>query len=239
MGSLIDNHREQLCRGRSWARLCAILTLIIVAAHSAHAADHNDAPGIGGAAGSLVDITDVFVFRSPSDSNNLVIAVGHFSPEVAVNPPLFDSLGRYEIYIDTDLDYIPDTTITATFDDGVSGAQSYHIQGVPGAAGTITGDVSLGADAQVSASGRARAFCGLRDDHFFFDLNAFKAFEAAPCIPSAGLRCPGTGTPQNFFAGRNTASIIVEFPLTSLPRINSPDSGNLHIWSKTFSPEIS
>ena len=63
---------------------------------------------------------------------------------------------------------------------------------------------------------------------------AFNNFLAGPCIPEAGLRCPGTGSPENFFASFNTATIVVEFPISSLPNISSADSGRLHVWAETY-----
>ena len=85
------------------------------------AADHTEAPSIMNESGSFVDITDVYAFRSPSDANNLVVAMGMFSEVAAQTPPLFDSLARYEFQIDTDADYRPDTTIRVVFSDTGNG----------------------------------------------------------------------------------------------------------------------
>jgi hypothetical protein len=60
------------------------------------------------------------------------------------------------------------------------------MEGVP-QAGTIEGEVTPGSDPIVVSDGDVRAFVGLRDDHFFFDLDAFNDFVANPCVPTAGF----------------------------------------------------
>lgn len=218
------------------AGIC-LLAAACVQMPAARAADHNDAPGIMGAEGSQVDITDVFAFRSPTNQNNLVLAMAMFSPVAGDGLPPFSDRARYELYVDTDGDNAADTTIRTTVSNNADGSQNFEITGIPGAGGTVSGAVSNGTAAQVSEQGDAKAFVGLRDDHFYFDFTAFTAFVSAPCLPAAGLRCPGTGDPSNFFASFNTASIIVEFPATALPGIDSPTAGNLAVWAKTFTRE--
>ncbi len=222
---------------KNWMRniltICVFAGALIFSSGIARAADHNDAADIMGAAGSFVDITDVFAFRSPANADNLVIYVGLFTPEVAGSSKLFATDARYEFYIDTNGDVNAEHTIRGTVEDAADGTQIFHLSGVPGA-GNIDGNVTVGDTPNVVVDGPAQAFFGLRRDQFFFDLVGFRAFVAAPCIPSAGLRCPGTGAPADFFLGRNTATIAVEFPLTSLRGISSSTSGNLNIWAKTF-----
>jgi len=206
---------------------------LCMAAHSVRAADHNDAPDIKSAEGSAVDLTDVYAFRSPTDPANLVLYVGLFTPEVAGQAKLFSEDGRYEIYVDTTGDFVADATIRANFDDNADGSQDFVLSGVPGA-NRVGGKVTNGTEPIVATDGPAKAFCGLRGDNFFFDLVGFQHFEAAPCVPAAGLRCPGDGAPADFFLGRNVSAIAVEFPLTALPGITSANAGTLHVWAKTF-----
>lgn len=212
----------------------AASALCLFVLQPAFAADHTDAPGIQGAQGSFLDITDVYAFRSPENPNNLVLIVGVFSAVGATTPPLFDNAATYSLYVDTNGDFVADSTIETTF-SSVEGQQRFSMSGVPGVTGAIAGVVNEDSEISVSESNGAKAYAGLRDDHFFFDLVGFQTFLAAPCIPEAGLRCPGEGAPANFFAGLNTATIAVEFPISELPGISSADSGNLNIWSKTFS----
>jgi Domain of unknown function (DUF4331) len=210
---------------------CTLLSIGI--SSTALAADHNDAPDIMGAEGSLVDITDVYAFRSPTNADNLVLVMGLFAPEVATTPPLFATNAKYELYVDTNGDSVADTTISTSFETNANGTQTFQMTGIP-SVGTVTGDVSTGTEAVFTTKGSAKAFCGLRDDHFFFDLVGFQGFTSAPCIPTAGLRCPGKGSPEDFFAGRNTSTIIVEFPVVALKGVTSSTSGSLGVWAKTF-----
>ncbi len=197
------------------------------------AADHNDSPIV--ATDSRLDITDVFAFRSPNNPDHFVIIIGHFSPEVlGEDVPQFSPTGTYQIYIDTTNDYISDNTVTFHFTDTVDGGQTFEVSGVPGA-GILSGTVTPPGDTPiVTSDGSSSAFAGTRDDPFYFDLDAFKNITKTPCVPSAGLRCPGTGAPVNFFSGRNIAALAIEFPVVALPEIRSSDSGVLHVWAKTF-----
>lgn len=212
------------------------LALFTIGIHTpARAADHNDSPAVGGSSRSYLDVTDVFAFRSPDDESRLTIVIGHFSPEVAGTADLFRSDGRYEISIDTNKDFSADERIMFSFDaPEADGKQSYRVTGLPGNLSTIGITTTDGSEPSVSTVGDARVFAGLADDPFFFDLDGFKGFTSAPCIPASGLRCAGTGSPVNFFLGRNIAALVVDFPITSLEGISSPDSGNVHVWAKTF-----
>lgn len=212
-----------------------ILICLFIVVYEAQAADHIDAPLVRQDASK--DITDIYVFRSPSNSANLVLAMSMFTPVGDPDSPtLFDpeSQGEYAIFIDTNGDQVEEHIIRVTFSEASASGQSYTMRGVPGA-GIITGDVSMGASASINTTDGVTAFAGLRDDPFFFDFEAFGAFLAAPCVPTAGLRCPGTGDPVNFFLGLNVSSIVVELPVTSLSNINSASEGTIGVWAKTFS----
>lgn len=201
------------------------------------AADHTEAPAVMGAQQSVFDITDVYAFRSLDSSSNLTVAMGIFSPVAAADsvPPLFAdaSRGRYSFFIDTDNDFVEDVEIVVEFQTASDGSQTYTVQGIPGS-GTLSGEVTLGSEASVSTDGSARAFAGNRDDHFYFDFEAFGNFISDPFIPAQGLRGPDDGEPVNFFASFNAATIVVDFPITSLPGIDSADSGTLNVWAATY-----
>lgn len=222
----------RLVRGKKCFPKVALLLAMAVGIGIVFAADHRDSPSVQGDDEARADITDVFVFRSPENSDNLVFVLGLFSPEGgAPVPPLFDQGARYEFYVDTDGDFSADDIIRVTVDSN----DTFEAEGVPSADDTISGNVTpVGAAPVIVTGGQARVFLGLVDDPFFFDLEAFNAFVAAPCIPTAGLRCPGTGAPVNFFNGRNLAAIVIEFPATALSNIESAQQGTLRVWAKTF-----
>ena len=214
--------------------LAVSLIIFSLPAQKVFAADHLDSPSVKVAGGAFLDITDVYVFTSPSDSNNVVIAVDVFSPEGATTPPLFDTNGLYEIFIDSNADLKPDHTIIGTFKNTDGGGQEFSFDGVPGLNSSVSGSVSTGPAATVIERGGAKAFAGLRDDPFFFDFEGFTAFVAAPCLPVAGLRCAGGGAPVNFFSGFNVAAIVLEFPKTAISGITSSNAGTIKVWAKTF-----
>src|SRR5262249_36699981 len=134
----------------------------------------------------------------------------------------------------------PDVTIQITFymDQGV---QRFVVKGIgSGISGPVTPvDQKV---PMITTNGTITAFAGPRDDPFFFDLPAFKAFEAAifhapgaeaPYIPAAGLRSAADGPPRNFFRG-NVASIVLEMPVTLVTGGTDANSGKINVWSKTF-----
>lgn len=217
------------------AAAAAAFGLSLLSTLPAMAADHNDSPLVKSASRSYKDITDVFVFRTPENPERLTIITGHFSPEVAATLQQFGTDAIYETYIDTNGDFEPEHTIRATFGaPDANGVQPYEIDGIPGNSVVRGNTTTTAGEPSVAASGTARAFCGLADDPFKFDLDAFNNFVKGPCVPAAGLRCPGTGAPTNFFAGRNIAAIAYDFPTTSLRGITSSTAGVIRVWSKAF-----
>lgn len=216
-------------------RLSIIVALAIVPGF-AIGADHIDAPLLRTEAEASVDITDVFVFRSPVDSSRLVLALNVFTP--VGNPAsarLFEprESAEYVFQIDTDGDLVPEHSIITTFNDGEGGQQRFTVRNVPGA-GALVGSVTVaGEEVETVTRDGALAFAGLRDDPFFFDFEGFNAFLAAPCVPAAGLRCPGTGEPTNFFLGLNVSSIVLEFPITNLRGVDSAVEGKINVWAIT------
>ena len=116
---------------------------------------------------------------------------------------------------------------------GAGAAQKFSIAGLPG--GTITGTVDvMGA---TGAGGAIKAFCGGRDDPFFFDLDAFKHYLAGPYTPTNGLRRTNdptgfSATPVDFFKGSDVAAIVLDFPISALTSC-SATNGTIKAWSQT------
>jgi hypothetical protein len=219
-------------RTRLPAAILFCCTLALISA--VRAADHLDSPLP--ATNRPLDITDVYVFRSPANAANLVIAANHQSVfdfvGSSVPGPLFADDASYETYIDRDGDSRADVTIKTTFENGAS---RFKVQGL--AEAPISGEVTpVGRrDPIVTVSGPVKVFCGPRDDPFFFDLVAFNQFfgPGGPYLPAAGLRRDGAGAPQNFFQG-NVASIVIEAPATLLSGAPNANGGTIRVWSKTF-----
>ncbi|HYM82115.1 MAG TPA: DUF4331 family protein [Candidatus Limnocylindria bacterium] len=196
------------------------------------AADHNDAPGV--ATDAKLDINDIYAFRSPANSANLVIAAT-VNPFLTSSPSgsLFSTIGRYQFHVDDDdADLLDDVTVTFTFSDS-AGTQQWRAEGLGVTA--ITGQVTrVGSAPIIYDAGGIKIFCGLRDDPFFFDLAGFQMFVAAPhnLIPGNGLRTVAEGTPVDRFVGLNIAAIVIELPITALG-VPSPTSGTIKAWFST------
>lgn len=215
-----------------------LMLFLALAAGAAQAADHVDSALTSSLSNRLLDITDVYVFRSPVVTTNAVIAVNHqsiFDPSGGIALPgatLFATDGVYQTFVDRNGDFIPELTITTTF-TGSAPTQTFSISGLTST--PITGSVSpLGGAPVIVVRDGISAFCGPRDDPFFFDLTAFNDFLFnGPYLPAAGLRRTNGGAPTNFFQG-NVAAIVLEIPVTLLTGGTDPNSGTVRIWSKTF-----
>jgi hypothetical protein len=84
----------------------------------------------------------------------------------------------------------------------------------------------------VTDAGGIKVFAGLRDDPFFFDLTAFKAFVAGPYTPASGLR-PSGQTPSDTFAGTNISAIVIELPIKALTGASDSHTGTIKAWVST------
>lgn len=195
----------------------------------AHASDHRDGPAALGA--PATDITDIYAFRSPANPNNLVVML-NVNPFTTASVPaaMFSSNARYLIHVDNNGDLKDDATVVFTF----SGTPlMWKAEGL--GASALTGLVTpLGQAPIVYDSGGIKIFCGPRDDPFFFDLDGFKHFLAAPIAltPGHGLR-PSSETPVDFFAGANVAAIVLELPITALTGAANANTGTIKAWAST------
>ena len=188
---------------------------------SASAADHRDAPALLTVNGGdpKLDINDVYVFQSPANSMNtvLVMTVNPFT--IPGDNPAFSSTGVYEFNVDTNGDAIQDLTYSIKFRPRNRGTQLFSVTEqrrvskvlVPAAAtGRTTNGVS-----------GIKVTAGLFDDPFFFDLDAFKGFDAE------GDREFNDGAENDFFEGFNVTAIVLEIPSRVL------GSQNISVWSAT------
>jgi hypothetical protein len=196
---------------------------------SSDASDHTDSPLVDNGVELLNDIADIYAFISPTDSTKLVaVMTVHGHAPGSVTGDFFDNEGRYRFFVDNTIDAnppSPDAVVTITFDNDGSG-QTFKVEGLT--VSPITGAVGA-----TVTSGAVKAFCGDREDPFFFDLVAFQQFVAAPYTPASGLRSGAAGAPADTFAGKNVAAIVLEFPI-SLVNPGGTSSGQIKVWAKTF-----
>ena len=208
-------------------RLAIILVpLMLVAAFvlTTNAADHRDSPSVENDPGA--DITDVYAFRSPTNSDDLVVALDVNGLTPPAERRNFADDVTYALHVDGNADLAADANVEIAFS-----GNTFTIEGL---GDPITGDVTPpgSTEAKVTDANGIKVFAGPRDDPFFFDLTGFKNFLANPAIPATGLR-PAGETPVDQFAGTNISAIVIELPVTAVTGADSSDTGTIKAWATT------
>ena len=216
----------------------AVVALTIgVAPILTNAADHLDAPALGGttANGQIAphsehgdrDINDVYVFRAPDNSRRTVLAVT-VNPAINLFGGNFGTNVRYILNVDKNGDEKPDLAYVARFgrvdrdDDDRFPEQDYRITKYTGRnARSLESGTTVAWGESNEGSARTRnslkAWAGVRSDPFFFDLTGF--------IGTTTLLTTGTAVggdalgsnPTDFFANLNTNAIVLSIPNSQLP----------------------
>jgi len=196
------------------------LTLLALVVGSAAlrvgAADHLDAPTVQG--DGRIDINDVYVFEG-QNAGNTVLAMTVAPAAGLLSPTSFRPGALYEFKVSTNGDAIPDVAYRIKF-GGVqgNGTQSLTVLRANGAGNPASGGggspIGHGSSYQaVALAGGGQIWAGLRDDPFFFDLDAFKEFKTALLGGSlSGLASFCDGNTVNFFDGFNGMAIVLELP---------------------------
>lgn len=211
--------------------LALVLVAVLFSVPAVNAADHRDAPlADENPAG---DITDVFAFLDPNDSSRLVLAMGVNSFAVPAAPGSYgfspDLL--YQFKIDNNGDAVEDFVVQLKFIGRLAGqtvqvlgpahpsqrgAQNKLLSGAPAVQG-LPGNI-------LSNSQGLKAFTGLRDDPFVFDLGQFNRIlsglqdlfrgATSPALgPLSGRPVRADGTSGvDAFGGINASYMAVSFP---------------------------
>ncbi|HSL41986.1 MAG TPA: DUF4331 family protein [Anaerolineales bacterium] len=191
----------------------------------ASAADHLDAPGLTSPGGdSRLDLTDVYVFQSPTNPDNTVMVMG-VNPLAGVQNDGTFRAGNasYAFKIDSDGDAKEDLTFRIKFSNADEAlAQRVTIGRIGGVDSDLNGEMrnplAKGMTGEnISLPGGGMLFAGVMDDPFFFDLNGFL---------NQDFCAPGETRP-NFFAGLNISAIVLEVPSAWL------GSNNIGVWART------
>jgi hypothetical protein len=236
---------EQLLVIRTLSLRALGATLIVVLAAAAlligsnamrvGAADHLDAPTVKH--DGRIDINDMYVFQGQNAANTALVMT--VNPAAGLlSPTTFRPGALYEFKIDTGSNAIEDMALRVKF-GGVraNGSQAISVfranssQTTAGAGGTPLGHGST--NQVISLAGGGRAWAGLADDPFFFDLARFQQFKAT-LLAGGGLSdlgglvdCTRTDpAPTNFFNGLNGSAIVIELPDSAL-------GGTIHVWGET------
>jgi hypothetical protein len=216
----------------------AVVALTIgVAPILTNAADHLDAPALGGATanGQIAphsehgdrDINDVYVFRAPDNSRRTVIAVT-VNPAINLFGGNFGTNVRYIVNIDKNGDEKADVAYVARFgrvdrdDDDKYPEQDYRITRYAGkhARSLDRGrTVAWGESNEGNAKTRdsLKAWAGVRSDPFFFDLTGFIGTTTKLTTGTAVGGDALGSNPTDFFANLNTNAIVLSIPNSQLP----------------------
>ncbi len=163
----------------------------------ARGSDHADTPTIAKTPGG--DLTDVFVFPSPANASNVVLAmnVHPLIPSGQAAGIAFDPNILYQFKIDNTGDGVEDLVIQAKF-VGLGPNQRVILYGPvkPTRTGTQNEYVSSGQpragtiNTAFSPAAGVTAFAGAREDPFFFDLNQFFKILPDRATPLTGTEVP-------------------------------------------------
>jgi uncharacterized protein DUF4331 len=216
------------------------LAFLVMLSVPGQTADHRDAPGVN--EDPRADINDIYAFLNPNNGN-VVLAMTVNPFQIGGAPGIaFGQDVLYEFKIDNTGDNVEDLVVQATFGAIVSSStpQPFNVRGpakprAAGAASSLllqeTPSISGTADGTIATANGSivKAFAGLRDDPFFFDLIfGFRLLGIAPGGPLT--RAPGI----DFFAGINCSILAVEIPPSTL----RGSAGNvLRIWGVTGRPK--
>lgn len=201
--------------------LMALALVFGLVAVPAQAADHLDAPGLTPPGGDTrLDITDVYVFQSPSNPDNTVLVMNVNPLAGVLNDGTFRSGASYEFNIDSNGDAKEDLIYKVTFSDVDEDGNQWvtlrckhkHGSHCPKSRGGRLAEGSTGED--ISVIGGGMLHVGVFDDPFFFDLVGFL---------DVNFCAPGT----NFFTGLNISAIVLEVPSSSF------GSSNIGVWART------
>jgi len=221
--------RLRTIRRFGWA-VALIVGCLAIPPAVVHAADHRDGPRITDLNNTLagaLDLNDLYIFVSPTNSNNTVF-IQTMSPGAGIVGPGFFFPGAiYELRIsnngnDLDDEIIVDTVFSAP---NASGQQQFMITASNnlGDSTFLASGLTNGRVVNVQGGGKATA-C-IFDDPFFFDVYATANANRELTLASLGMNVTPRGQspvrffnrpnfPQDFFGGSNTLAIIIEVPRT-------------------------
>jgi hypothetical protein len=201
----------------------------------AGAADHLDAPNLTPPGGDVrLDLTDVYAFRAGNGRTALVMNVNGFTepgkqatfassvPSVASNRRV-----SYNLRVDNDGDAGQDVVYSVTFGKpNRRGVQSLRVR--RNGRAVLNGKSSRYGRVKVNNNHRGvRAYAGMRDDPFYFDLDGFlDILSEEPGKSFIGCNSPRTDK----FANTNVSSIVLELRPSLL---RGGGDSNIGVWATT------
>jgi hypothetical protein len=239
--------------------LSALVSIAVLYGRPVAGFDIQDSPTLVARPGA--DISDVYLFPSPTNSND-VVAVLNVHPGLAAGTgttAFFDPAVLYTMKFDARysseaIGSRPSENLVIQFSMGVvtGGTQQIFVYGpaAPNQTGTTTTLVNGGFTTgtglinQTFPAGNLTVFAGVREDPFFFDLTQFyniipdrnKGSTATSCLPGTGSGSCPTGfntVGTDFFANSNVLSIVVEMPKTVLTQAAGATGSIIGFWATT------
>ena len=157
--------------------------VVLYTGHPAKSSDHQDTYNLATRANTSADITDVFIFPSPSNPNNVVLAmdVSPLIPKGMGSSFFFDPSVMWQFKIahgsTSPEDQVIQFGVTGT---GASQIITMYGPGAPHEVGTANTFIAPAGSFQYNVatqlSNGAKVFAGPRADPFYFDLFAFFSF---------------------------------------------------------------
>lgn len=197
----------------------AIGAIVLVPGQLALSADHLDPPARTDPAFDTTpdipaDIADVFAW---SDATNAYFAVTFAGPTPST-AGAYDRDVLYTLNISTAAPgSTPEVQVRWRFGPATNGTGSgISVEGAPGVTGNIVGPVET-----VLSKDGVRAYAGVRDDPFFFDLQGFRTTRSTGTLSFNNKR--------NFFFGQNDTVVVLEIPKSRL----GGDSNAIDVWATT------
>ncbi len=184
------------------------------------ASDHQDTTFLA-TNQTAADLTDLFVFESPTDSSNVVLAMD-FDPLIvpgATRP--FDPSVLYQFKIDNTGDNVEDVVLQFSFSGSNVIVRGPSLPNTVGTQSTLVPVSGTGTvNSQFTTTNNIKVFAGLRKDPFFFDLEQFfkiipdrnYTLQPNPSAPFTVLTFRPSGQAKDTLATFNVNSIIIELP---------------------------
>lgn len=230
-------------RGKTVALAATVLALGLTAGvaiavgggpSGAGAADHLDAPGLTPPGGDVrLDLTDIYAFRAAGGRTALILNVNGFSKAgqqatFATGVPIVRATKgvSYNLRIDNNGDAKEDVVLGVTFGNpNKQGVQKLQVR--RNGKVILNGKTSRFGKVVANKGKGVRAFAGMRDDPFFFDLDGFlNILSSQPGKSFIGCTSPRSDK----FAGSNVSSIVLELKSSLLTRKGSSKIG---VWATT------
>jgi len=187
--------KQQLQRLGATLVAAAVLAVGLVPL-GAGAADHLDSPTVS--TNGATDLNDIYAYSSNDATKSILVAT--VNPGAGALPNSGTTFGtgvRYNLTVDTNGDATPDITYLVRFTAGNPQGVTIWKNGVLWGSGKTGSPIVL-------KSG-TKLWAGLRDDPFFFDLDAFKGHILG--ADNGRMLCDDKKV--DFFLGLNVSAIVL------------------------------